>query len=242
MKNENNTPNNVLVTNGLSKHYGAKKALDDVSLIVPKGSIFGLIGRNGAGKTTFMKVVLGFVNQNAGTIEILGEKDDLSKVRPKIGSLIETPTFYDDMTAYHNLKYRALLIGASEKSCDDVLKMVGLYDDKNTHVRNFSLGMRQRLGIAEALLGNPEILMLDEPINGLDPVAIKEVRDVMETMSKNGVTIFISSHILGEMEKTATHYAFINEGKVIKQISATELASSKTDLETYFLKLIGGEK
>ena len=236
-----NNITDVIVTTSLTKNFGSKCVLNSVSLNVPKGSVFGLIGRNGAGKTTFMKILLGFINESSGEMEILGEKEDFSKVRGKIGSIIETPTFDEDMSAYHNLKFRGLLIGFDDDNViNDVLKKVGLYEDRNKHVKHYSLGMKQRFGIASAILGNPEILLLDEPINGLDPVAIKQVREILEDLSKKGVTIFISSHILGEMEKIATHYAFINEGTIIKQISTEELANSKEDLETYFIKLIGG--
>ena len=236
----------VIVTKNLTKRYGSFTAVNNVDLSVSKGSVYGFIGRNGAGKTTLMKMLLGMANVTSGSFEILGASSgkDLEEARRKVGSIIETPTFYDDMTLYQNLKYRALLIGEKDKSkIDEVLGYVGLSDKRNKKVKSLSLGMRQRLGIASALLGDPEILLLDEPINGLDPVAIKEVRDTLEKLKKErNITIFISSHILGEMEKIATEYGFVNHGKLIKQITKEELEKSGKTLEDYFVSLLGGEK
>jgi len=227
----------------LTKKYIGKHALDNVSLSIPTGSVYGLIGRNGAGKTTFMKLVLGMINVSEGNIEILGT-NNLDKVRKEIGSIIETPTFYENMNAYQNLKYRAMLLGIEDldEEVNRVLKEVGLYEQKHMRAKNYSLGMRQRLGIAAALIGNPKILMLDEPINGLDPVAIKDIRDILLNLKEKGVTIVISSHILGELEKISTNYAIIADGKLVKEITEEEIAKSNINLEEYFVKLLGGNE
>nr|WP_294467714.1 ATP-binding cassette domain-containing protein [uncultured Sellimonas sp.] len=231
-------------TENLTKVYKGFAANDGVSLKVPKGSIFGLIGRNGAGKTTLMKMILGFSSKTSGTIRINGKEteEELWKERGKIGSIIEVPAFYDEMSCYENTMYHARLLGIKDKGVvDQVLEEVGLSKFKRRKVKAFSLGMRQKLGIACAVLGNPDILLLDEPTNGLDPVAIAEIRRLLQSLNKKGVTIFISSHILGEMEKIATDYAFMMDGKVIRNISAEELKQTGKDLETYFLDIVGGE-
>ena len=233
----------AIETHGLTKDYKGFLANDKVDISVPKGSIFGLIGRNGAGKTTFMKMILGFANKTSGTILINGKssESDLWKERGHIGSIIEVPAFYNEMSAYANAMYYAKLHGKGRKEVKEVLEKVDLYKVRNRHVKAFSLGMRQKLGIACALLGDPDILMLDEPTNGLDPVAIAEIRELLESLNKEGVTIFISSHILPEMEKIATDYAFMLDGKVAKLFSAAELKASGKDLESYFLEVAGGK-
>ena len=233
----------AIETHGLTKDYKGFLANDNVDISVPKGSIFGLIGRNGAGKTTFMKMIIGFANKTSGTILINGKssESDLWKERGHIGSIIEVPAFYNEMSAYANAMYYAKLHGKGRKEVKEVLEKVDLYKVRNRHVKAFSLGMRQKLGIACALLGDPDILMLDEPTNGLDPVAIAEIRELLESLNKEGVTIFISSHILPEMEKIATDYAFMLDGKVAKLFSAAELKASGKDLESYFLEVAGGK-
>lgn len=233
----------AIETHGLTKNYKGFLANDNVDISVPKGSIFGLIGRNGAGKTTFMKMILGFSNKSSGTIMINGKtsESDLWKERGHIGSIIEEPAFYKEMSAYANAMYYAKLHGKGRKEVKEVLEKVDLYKVRNRHVKAFSLGMRQKLGIACALLGDPDILMLDEPTNGLDPLAIAEIRNLLETLNKEGVTIFISSHILPEMEKIVTDYAFMLDGKVAKRFSAAELKASGKDLESYFLEVAGGK-
>ena len=232
----------IIETKDLQKNYKGFMDNDGVNIKVPKGSIFGLIGRNGAGKTTLMKLILGFANKTSGEIIINGktEEKDLWQERGKIGSIIEVPAFYDDMSCFANTMYQAKLHGKGRKEVNEVLKKVDLLKFKRRKVKAFSLGMRQKLGIACALLGGPDILLLDEPTNGLDPVAIAEIRHLLTDLNKSGVTIFISSHILGEMEKIATDYAFMVDGKVIKSLSSQELKESGKDLETYFLDIVGG--
>lgn len=235
----------VIRVSGLTKKYRGTIAVDNVSFSVARGEICGLIGRNGAGKTTIMKMLLNLIKPTSGDMMILGKnmKDGLTQERQKIGSIIETPAFYDSLTAYENLKIRGLLIGHSkEEELLEALKKVGLDVKKDMKVKKYSLGMRQKLGIASALLGNPQILILDEPINGLDPIAIREIRIVLENIvKKDHVTILISSHILGEMSKLATKYIFINEGRVIKQVKASELNAQDKELEDYFVSLVGGD-
>lgn len=232
----------IIETQDLQKEYHGFVATDHVSLKVPKGSVFGLIGRNGAGKTTLMKMILGFSNPTGGSIMINGKSDvkELWQERGKIGSIIEVPAFYNEMSCYTNTMYYAKLHKKGKEEVRQVLETVDLWKYRKRRVKAFSLGMRQKLGIACALLGNPEILMLDEPTNGLDPVAIAEIRKLLLDLHRQGVTIFISSHILGEMEKIATDYAFVLDGKVIKTLSCKELEATGKDLETYFLEIIGG--
>ncbi|MDO5293457.1 MAG: ATP-binding cassette domain-containing protein [bacterium] len=240
MKNDED----VIQVSRLTKKYGSFLAADDVSFSVAEGEICGLIGRNGAGKTTIMKMLLNLVKPTSGDMRILGKgmQDGLEEERRKIGSIIETPAFYDSLTAYENLKIRGLLIGHSkEEELQKALKEVGLDAKRNVKVKKYSLGMRQKLGIACALLGEPKILLLDEPINGLDPIAIREIRQVLENVVKKyHTTILISSHILEELSKIATKYVFISDGKVIKQVKASEISCKGNELEEYFVSLVGG--
>ena len=233
--------NNVIVTKKLTKHYKNKCAVNEISMQIKKGDIYGLIGRNGAGKTSFMKLLLGMTKVTSGSIELLGSSD-LETARLKTGSIIETPTFYDNISAYRNLVYRSKLLGMGEAKdkINELLELVGLLDVKNQKVGDYSLGMRQKLGIATTLLNEPELLILDEPINGLDPVAIAEVRHVLKKVNKEKeVTILISSHILGEMQKLATRYGFIVDGKLVNEITESEIETQKLDLESYSLKMMG---
>lgn len=231
----------AIVTKKLTKKYHRFLANDHIDLVVEKGAICGLIGRNGAGKTTLMRQLLGLCESDEGEIELLGTS--LEDARCQIGSLIETPTFYEHMTLYENLKIRALLIGLAHphQAIETVLKEVDLLSKKEHKVKSLSLGMRQKLGIANAMLGEPKLLILDEPINGLDPIAIREVRDILLSINRKGTTILLSSHILGEMEKMATDYAFIVDGKLVKQLNEQSIREQHIDLEEYFMELAGGE-
>lgn len=232
----------IIETANLQKKYRSFIANDKITLKVPRGSIFGLIGRNGSGKTTLMKLILGFSNPTAGSISINGKtaERELWQERSKIGSIIEVPAFYNEMSCYSNTMYQAKLHGQSKTRVQEVLKNVGLWDVRHRRVKALSLGMRQKLGIACALLGNPDMLMLDEPTNGLDPVSIAEIRKLLTDLNRRGVTIVISSHILGEMEKIATDYAFIINGKIVSTMSATDLENTGKSLEDYFLDIVGG--
>lgn len=217
----------VLQTNNLTKRYGNQLAVNNVNMTIRKGQIYGFIGQNGAGKTTLIRMITGLIHKTNGEIELLGARTDkeLDEARTMVGSLVETPAFYGNMTARENLEVSRLVRNIAGKQCiDEVLEQTGLKDTGNKKVINFSLGMRQRLGIANALLGNPRFLILDEPINGLDPISIVEIRELLKRVSKeNEVTILISSHILGELSELATNYGIINNGKLIEELSAKEL-------------------
>lgn len=211
----------VIETQRLVKQYKTKLAVNDVSIHVRRGDIYGLIGKNGAGKTSLMKLILGLTNPTQGKIFLFGN-ENLNAGRKKIGSLIEAPGLYKSCTAYENMFRFATLYGANSKDIKPILQRVGLGNTGAKKAGEFSLGMRQRLGIAIALLGKPEILILDEPINGLDPAGIKEIRDIIG-LNHEGVTFIISSHLLDELAKVVTHYGIIADGSLIEEISAKGL-------------------
>lgn len=214
----------ALQTNALTKIYAKKRVVDKVSMNVKKGDIYGFIGQNGAGKTTLMRMVAGLASANEGTLQIF-ESNDLKMGRIRTGCVIENPSLYPSMTAKENLKYYQKLLGITdEKVVDDVLKTVGLTDTGKKKTKNFSLGMKQRLSIAIALIGNPDFLILDEPINGLDPSGIKDIRDLLLKLNKEqNITILISSHILGELYKIATCYGIIKHGVLVDEFTKEEL-------------------
>ena len=213
----------VIETINLTKKFNSKVAVDNVNLHVQKGDIYGFIGRNGAGKTTTMRVILGTLLPTSGEVILFGSKD-LNKQRRKVGSLIEAPGIYKNCTAFENMKRFSFLSGGTDKEIKELLEFVGLGKTGAKKASQFSLGMKQRLGIAIALLGNPELLVLDEPINGLDPAGIKEIRDlIIKLNQEKGVTFIISSHLLDELGKIATRYGIINSGELIEEISAEEL-------------------
>ena len=214
----------VIETKGLTKHFPKKLAVDHVDMHVKKGDIYGLIGKNGAGKTTAMKMILGILTPTDGTISLFGS-EKLSEERRRIGSLIEAPGIYKNCTALENMKRFALLSGAQTADLEGLLRFVGLGNVGYRKAGTFSLGMKQRLGIAIALIGDPELLILDEPINGLDPAGIKEIRELIVKLNvEKGVTVMISSHLLDELGKIATVYGIINDGKLVEEVSAEELA------------------
>lgn len=216
----------VLKTNNLTKVYGRRTVVDGVSMTINKGDIYGFIGKNGAGKTTFMRTVLSLTSITSGEVELFGGKK-IEEVGNKIGSLIEAPGLYKNATAYENLKRFSILFGADESKINDILKFVNLDKTGKKKAKDFSLGMRQRLGIAIALLGDPEFLVLDEPINGLDPAGIKEIRDVILKLNKElGITFLISSHLLDELAKVVTKYGIINNGVLLEEVSAKELINN----------------
>lgn len=228
----------VLRTYSLTKKYKDKIVVNDVTMEMELGKIYGLIGANGAGKTTFMRLVLGLVVPNAGRIEIF-ESGNLNAARKMTGCLIENASFYPELSALKNMEIQGTALGINEKDkYFDLLKKVNLEDFINTKVKNFSLGMKQRLGIAIALLGNPQFLVLDEPINGLDPIGIKEVRDLLLEMKAEGKSILISSHIIGELSKIADCYGIMKDGKIVKEISKNEISNEK-EFESYCIKMIG---
>lgn len=221
----------VLTTSGLSKKYGKFQALNDLSMHIPKGAIYGFVGRNGAGKTTLIRLICGLQEPSNGSYSIYGidyTDKGICKSRRRMGAVVETPSIYLDMTASDNLKQQALILGLpTYDSIPEILKLVGLENTGKKRARNFSLGMKQRLGIAVALMGNPDFLVLDEPVNGLDPQGIIEMRELILKLNKEKqITVLISSHILDELSRLATHYGFIDKGHLIKEISAEELEAA----------------
>ncbi len=215
----------VLRTKSLTKKFGSKIAVNAVDMNVAKGDIYGFIGRNGAGKTTAMKLILGLLNATEGEIELFGG-EPLEKARGRIGSLIEAPGIYKNCTAYENMKRFSIIYGGTDEDIAQLLKFVGLENTGNKKAGRFSLGMKQRLGMAIAMLGNPEFLILDEPINGLDPEGIKDVRNaVLNLNEQKGVTFLISSHLLDELAKIVTRYGIINNGVLTEEISAEDLSA-----------------
>ena len=218
----------VLETNALCKSYGNFKALNNLTMRIPKGSIYGFVGKNGAGKTTLIRLICGLQKPNSGEYLLYGRKyndPEIGKSRCRTGAVVENPSIYMDMTAMGNLKQQALLLGLpSFQELSDILALVGLQDTGRKKARAFSLGMRQRLGIAIALVGNPDFLILDEPTNGLDPQGIVEIRELILKLNRERqVTILISSHILDELSRLATHYGFVDKGHLLKELTASEL-------------------
>ena len=212
-------------TKELCKSFSGKMAVDHVSIGVKKGDIYGFIGENGAGKTTLMRMVSGLAAPTSGEIELFGSRDLVSQ-RRRMGSTIESPALYPAMTAMQNMEAMRLLLGIESKSvCGELLELAGIGYTGKKKAGDFSLGMKQRLMIALSLLGEPEFLVLDEPTNGLDPMGIKEVRDIIQRLNEEqGITILVSSHILGELEKIATRYGVISDGKMVDEFRAEELA------------------
>ena len=221
----------VLKTNALSKTYKNFKALDGLTMSVPKGAIYGFVGKNGAGKTTLIRLICGLQEPASGGYSLYGIENsdkEILESRRRMGAVVETPSVYQDLTAADNLKEQYRIIGLP--SYDDIpnlLKLVGLENTGNKKAKNFSLGMRQRLGIAIALAGSPDFLVLDEPVNGLDPQGIIEMRELILKLNRERqITVLISSHILDELSRLATHYGFIDGGRMVKEISAEELEAA----------------
>lgn len=218
----------IMKTNSLSKSYGAFKALTNLTMNVPKGAIYGFIGRNGAGKTTLIRIICGLQQPSSGDFTLYGKKNtekEIVKSRRRMGAVVETPSIYLDMTARENLKQQYYILGLpSFDGLDEILRLVGLENTGKKKAKNFSLGMRQRLGIAISLAGDPDFLVLDEPTNGLDPQGIIEMRELILKLNRERqITLLISSHILDELSKLATHYGFIDHGSIVKEMSAQEL-------------------
>ena len=218
----------VLKTNALCKKYKDYKALNGLSMNVPKGAIYGFVGKNGAGKTTLIRLICGLQDPTSGEYTLYGTKStdkEILKARRRMGAVVETPSIYLDMTAEDNLKQQYRVLGLpSYDGLADILKLVRLENTGKKKAKNFSLGMRQRLGIAIALVGDPDFLVLDEPVNGLDPQGIIEMRELILKLNREQqITVLISSHILDELSRLATHYGFIDKGQIVKEISAKEL-------------------
>jgi len=220
----------VLRTRNLSKQYGTRLAVDHLNLEVHRGDIFGFLGPNGAGKTTTIRMALGLIAPSAGSVEMLGQDIAIhgSHILPRVGALVETPALYLYMSGRDNLRaVGSVLGGVPEKRIDAVLELVGLRIRQKDRVRTYSLGMKQRLGVAMALLQDPDVLILDEPANGLDPVGIVEMRDLMHRFSSEGKTIFISSHLLAEVQQICTRAAIIHLGKLVKESTIEELTAGQ---------------
>ena len=221
----------VLKTNALSKNYKDFKALNGLSMNIPKGAIYGFIGKNGAGKTTLIRIICGLQEPISGGYTLYGRKNtdkEIVKSRRRMGAVVETPSIYLDMTAKDNLKQQYLILGLpSFDGLTEILELVGLDNTGNKKEKNFSLGMRQRLGIAIALVGDPDFLVLDEPVNGLDPQGIIDIRELILKLNRERqITVLISSHILDELSKLVTHYGFIDSGRIVKEMSAEELEAA----------------
>lgn len=218
----------ILETEGLCKSYGHFQALRDLSMHVPKGSIYGFVGKNGAGKTTLIRLICGLQLPTAGSYRLYGTEStarEITKTRKRMGAVVETPAIYYDMTAVENIRQQYRVLGRPGKAgVFELLELVGLGGTGKKKARNFSLGMRQRLGIAVALAGDPDFLVLDEPVNGLDPQGIVEIRELILRLNRErNITVLISSHILDELSRLATHYGFIDRGSMLEEISAKDL-------------------
>lgn len=220
-----------LTTTALCKQYGSFKALSGLSMHVPQGAIYGFVGKNGAGKTTLIRIISGLQNPTSGTYTLYGvdsQEPSIIRSRRRMGAVVETPSIYLDMTAEENLKMQYRVLGLpSFEGIPELLKLVGLQQTGKKKAKHFSLGMKQRLGIAVALVGNPDFLVLDEPVNGLDPQGIVEMRELILKLNReHQITVLISSHILDELSRLATHYGFIDGGHIVKEISAKELEAA----------------
>ena len=215
----------ILSINNLTKNYGRIRALDQVTLSVPAKTIFGILGPNGSGKTTMLGIVMGILKSTDGSYKWAGDETN-DELRKKIGTLLETPNFYHYLSGENNLKIAAKIKGRGEEDIDNVLHIVNLYERRKSKFSTYSLGMKQRLAIASTLLGNPEILVFDEPTNGLDPAGIAEIRELIKDLNRQGKTIIMASHILDEVEKVCTHVAIIQKG-VLKTVGpVSELMST----------------
>lgn len=221
----------AVTANALSKRYRGFQALKGLSMHIPQGAVYGIVGKNGAGKTTLIRLLGGLQSPTSGEYALYGvphTAKEISKVRRRMGAVVETPSVYQEMTAEDNLKEQYRILGLpSFEGIGELLELVGLSDTGKKKVKHFSLGMRQRLGIAIALAGDPDFLMLDEPANGLDPQGIVEIRELILKLNRERqITVLLSSHILDELSKLATHYGFIDKGRMVKEVSAEELEAA----------------
>lgn len=221
----------VLKTDALSKKYKDFKALDGLSMNIPQGAVYGFVGKNGAGKTTLIRLICGLQEPTSGVYTLYGRKNtekDIVKSRRRMGAVVETPSIYLDLTAEDNLKQQYRTLGLpSFDGLPEILKLTGLDNTGKKKAKNFSLGMRQRLGIAIALAGAPDFLVLDEPVNGLDPQGMIDIRELILKLNREQqITVLISSHLLDELSKLATHYGFIDNGRIVKEMSADELEAA----------------
>ena len=221
----------VMTAESLSKHYGHFKALDGLSMHVPKGAVYGFVGKNGAGKTTLIRLICGLQRPTSGSYFLYGKSGgsrEIAKARRRMGAVVETPSIYLDLTAEANLRQQYMILGRpSFDGISELLELAGLSGTGKKKAKHFSLGMRQRLGIAVALAADPDFLVLDEPVNGLDPQGIVEMRELILKLNRERqITVLISSHILDELSRLATHYGFIDHGHLVKEMSARELEAA----------------
>ncbi|WP_407392026.1 ABC transporter ATP-binding protein [Carnobacterium jeotgali] len=232
----------IVAVHHLEKNYGKKEILKDFSLTVEKGEIYVLLGRNGAGKSTLFKILTGLSKASNGSITILNEEKDLEKVKVKIGSNINEPIFYEHLSAVENLEIHCDYMESSKKRIPEWLKVVGLAVDNDRPVKEYSLGMRQRLVLARSLVHDPELIIIDEPLNGLDPRGIKQFRELIEELSLLGKTIIMSSHILTEVESVATRIGVIFDGELVLDESKVDLVATHQDgLEDFLISKMEGE-
>lgn len=224
---------NIMFAENLSKEFKGQKVLQGITMKIPENCVYGLLGPNGAGKSTLLKTMTGLLRPTSGEIIFRGHKWS-RKDLAEIGALIETPPFYENLSAWENLKVRALLLGVSDERIQEVLTLTDIADTGKKKVGAFSLGMKQRLGIALALLNNPKLLILDEPINGLDPLGIQELRKLIRSFPQKGITVMISSHILSEIQQTADYIGIISDGRLGFEGKVEE----QEDLEALFMDVV----
>jgi ABC-2 type transport system ATP-binding protein len=226
----------ALQVSNLRKKYGKKLAVNDISFKVEQGTVFGLLGPNGSGKTTTISMILSLINSDSGEIQLFGNSD-LTEELKRTGVLLESATYYPNLSARRNLKISCKIKGVSLEKIDSTLEKVGLIAEKNNKVKNFSMGMKQRLNVASALLNEPDFLIFDEPTNGLDPQGIADMRKLLIELGQSGKTILIASHLLNEMEKICQHVAIMKEGKILDQGEIKSLTKGFETLEDYFLNV-----
>ena len=231
----------ILTVEDLSKNYGLVKALKNVSFSVPKGTVFGILGPNGSGKTTLLGIMMDVLKATSGTYKLFDSIPNESH-RRQIGTLLETPNFYHYLSAVRNLKIAAAIKGHGDSDIDKVLKIVDLTQRKNSKFSTYSLGMKQRLAIGSALLGDPDVLVFDEPTNGLDPVGIAEIRELIKSLNKQGKTIIMASHLLDEVEKVCTHVAILKKGQLIATGNVNEILANEDIVELHAADLVQLEK
>lgn len=221
---------NVLQTQNLSKNYGALRAVDNLNLSVEAGNVYGILGPNGSGKTTTLGMILGITQPTMGSFSWFGQEGS-AEIRKRIGAILETPNFYPYMDAFQNLEIVARIKNVQNPDYNGVLETVGLLDRAKTQFKGFSLGMRQRLAIAACLLNDPEVLIFDEPTNGLDPQGVADVREILRNVARRGKTILFASHIIDEVEKTCSHVAIMKSGKLLASGSVAEILSQQPTVE-----------
>ena len=226
----------ILEVSGLTKRFGKKIAVDNIDFEIKKGEIYGLLGPNGSGKTTTLSMILTLLKPTAGYVKLFGNNDLVLGLK-RTGVLLESSSYYPELSAFNNLKISCRIKKVNESKIENALEKAGLLNDKNYKVKTFSLGMKQRLSVASALLNNPELMIFDEPTNGLDPQGIAEMRKLIIDLAKDGKTILVASHLLNEMEKVCTHLAILKNGNIIKKGELKSLIKGHSSLEDFFLTI-----